>query len=233
MQGVLQVTAAFLLVQQQGDLSMAMVERFTSALHQKLVFGRRVRALASAIARVLPRDVRTVLDVGCGDGRLASLVMLERPDLRVTGLEVHARPATAIPVTEFDGRHIPFATGSYDAVMFVDVLHHADDADALLREAARVASRAVVIKDHLLGAPLSRLRLRAMDWVGNIGHGVALPYNYWTREQWRTGFARARLVELERREHLGLYPAPLGLVFEAGLHFVNLLAPVEPASDLG
>jgi SAM-dependent methyltransferase len=214
---------------------MAMLGRITSAVHQKLVFGRRVQTLAAHIASMLPSDVRTLLDVGCGDGTLARLVMQHRPQLRVTGLEVHARPTTAIPVTEFDGRHVPFDARSFDAVTFIDVLHHAEDAQALLGEAARVAARAVVIKDHILGPPLSGLRLRAMDWVGNIGHGVALPYSYWTREQWQAGFSRARLVEAERREQLGLYPAPVSWVFESGLHFVSCMTPTsgegQPASS--
>jgi len=204
---------------------MASVRRHASALHQKVVFGRRVRALAAHIAATLPAGARTLLDVGCGDGRLAALVMRHRPEVRVTGLEVRARPQTAIPVIEFDGRRLPFPSRSYDAVMFVDVLHHADDAQALLQEAARVASLAVVIKDHIVGAPFSAVRLRTMDWVGNIGHGVALPYSYWTREQWRAGFERAGLVEVDRRERLGLYPAPIGWIFEKGLHFVNRLEP--------
>ena len=39
-------------------------------LHDKLVFTRRVRVLAQAIAERLPRDAH-VLDVGCGSGDLA------------------------------------------------------------------------------------------------------------------------------------------------------------------
>jgi SAM-dependent methyltransferase len=138
-------------------------------------------------------------------------------------------------VIEFDGRSIPLASASQDVVMMVDVLHHADDAQILLREAARVATQAVVIKDHVLGRALSRQRLRAMDWVGNVGHGVALPYNYWTRDQWRTGFEQARLVEVDRHEHLGLYPPPLSWIFEPGLHFVSRLTQLsgEPTSSRG
>jgi SAM-dependent methyltransferase len=210
---------------------MATAWQRTTALHEKFVFGRRISALAAQIATILPAGVRTLLDVGCGDGRLAQLVAAHRPEIQVTGLEVRARPQTAIPVAEFDGRHLPFPPGSYDSVMFVDVLHHADDAQTLLREAARVAAVAVVIKDHILGAPFSGARLRAMDWIGNIGHGVPLPYTYWTSEQWRAGFGEAGLVEVERRERLGLYPPPIGWLFEEGLHFVNRLVPAAASSN--
>ena len=56
-------------------------------LHDKLVFTRRVRVLADAIAERLPRNAH-VLDVGCGSGDLAELVMTLRPDVRIEGIDV-------------------------------------------------------------------------------------------------------------------------------------------------
>lgn len=205
---------------------MGVLERLTGAVHHELIFGRRVRILADHVASMLPASARTVLDVGCGDGTLGHLVMRRRPELHVVGIETRARPVTSIPVTEFDGKTIPFESASCDAVIIVDVLHHAYDAHILLKEAARVASQAVIVKDHVLGRPLSRPRLRAMDWVGNVAHGVELPYNYWTRNQWRDGFREAGLLEVDRRERLGLYPPPVSWIFERGLHFVSRLTPV-------
>lgn len=197
-----------------------------SSLHGRLVFGRRVRVLASHVAALIPTGATTVLDVGCGDGTLARGMTTLRPELRPSGLEVRARPSTAIPVTEFDGRTIPFGDRSHDVVMLIDVLHHAEDATMLVTEAARVARRAVIIKDHLADPWLGRLRLRAMDWVGNIGHGVDLRNAYWTRGQWNSAFARARLHEEERRERLGLYPTGTRWLFETGLHFMSRLVPL-------
>ena len=55
--------------------------------------------------------------------------------------------------------------------MFVDVLHHTDDPMVLLREAGRVASGFVLIKDHTQNGILAGRRLRFMDWVGNARHG--------------------------------------------------------------
>jgi SAM-dependent methyltransferase len=150
--------------------------------------------------------------------------MGHRPGLEATGVEIRARPSTAIPVQEFDGRTLPFADRSHDIVMLVDVLHHAEEPTALIREAGRVAGTAVIIKDHLTGAWLSHERLRLMDWVGNIGHGVPLRYAYWSPRQWGDAFRNAGLREEERRERLGLYAAPLRWLFERRLHFVSRLA---------
>jgi SAM-dependent methyltransferase len=205
-----------------------MLARITTALHGRFVFGRRVRALAENIAAVLPSGTRTLLDVGCGDGTLARAVVRQHPEIEPTGVEIRARPKTAIPVREFDGRHLPFADRAFDVVMLIDVLHHAEDPQLLLNDIARVAAKCVIIKDHLTGTWLSHERLRLMDWVGNIGHGVPLRYAYWSPEQWADAFRIAGLREVERREQLGLYGAPLRWAFERRLHFVSCLVPSHP-----
>jgi len=67
-------------------------------------------------------------------------------------------------VETFDGKSIPYGDGSFDVVMFVDVIHHADQPMTLLREAARVARQAILIKDHLVEGTLAYLTLQLMDW---------------------------------------------------------------------
>ena len=195
------------------------------AAHQHLVHGRRVEVLARHLAELLPRDA-TVLDVGAGDGLLAERVSALRPDLTVSGVDVLVRRDARIPVQAFDGARLPFDAKRFDAVMMVDVLHHASAQRALLGETARVARRAVVIKDHTVEGRLARPTLRFMDWIGNARHGVSLPYAYWTAQQWRDELARAGLRVTERRERLGLYPWPASLLFERRLHFITALEPV-------
>ncbi len=194
------------------------------ALHGQLVFKRRVRVLAEAIAGAIPAGARDVLDVGCGDGTIAALLQQHRPELSVTGVDVMVRPDTKVPVQEFDGVHLPFADRSFDVVMFVDVLHHTDDPTVLLREAKRVARVAVVLKDHRRNSPIAYATLRLMDWVGNAHHGVVLPYNYWSDSAWRKAFADIGLVQEARNEDMGLYPFPASLVFERNLHFLTRLS---------
>lgn len=193
-------------------------------LHERLVFNRRTQVLARELAEMIPADARTVLDVGCGDGTIDALVMRQRPDLEITGVDVLVRPKNHIPVQLFDGRQLPFPDQSFDAVMFVDVLHHTDDPSVLLREAKRVARQAVVLKDHTQDAPFAQHTLRFMDWVGNAHHGVALPYNYWPGDRWRDAFANIGLSPERWNSQLGLYPFPASLIFERNLHFVARLA---------
>lgn len=192
------------------------------ATHQALVYGRRIRVLTRHMADLLPRDAR-VLDVGSGDGLLARRVMELRPDVSIRGVDVLARPTSHIPVMMFDGVKLPFPDRSFDAVMMVDVLHHASQQDALLAEMARVTRGVVIIKDHLVQGLLAQPTLRFMDWVGNVRHGVALPYAYWSRDRWQQAFDAARLRVTHWRGALGLYPFPASLLFDRHLHFVSVL----------
>jgi SAM-dependent methyltransferase len=186
-------------------------------LHEVHAGGRRLRVLSEALAPLLPERGR-VLDVGCGDGRLAASILARRPHLALEGVEVRPRPGTRIPVAGFDGRRLPFQDGAFDAALAVDTLHHADDPDALLAECARAARR-VIVKDHLRDPPLARATLRFMDWVGNRRHGVPVPADYFRRARWEDAFARAGLA-VERFETIRLFPPPLTWVFDRGMHFV-------------
>ena len=159
------------------------------ALHEKLVFGRRVKVLGRHLAALIPPRAK-VLDVGCGDGTLDQLILQQLPGVSIEGIDVLVRPATKIPVRPFDGAHIPYPDASFDVVMFVDVLHHTDDPLLLLQEARRVG-KIILIKDHTRKGFLAGPTLRFMDWVGNAPHGVVLPYNYWSERQWDDAFETA------------------------------------------
>lgn len=188
-------------------------------IHGGYVHGRRVEVLAGHCASLLPPGA-TILDVGCGDGLLAAMIMEKRPDLRIEGIDVMVRSKTRIPIRAFDGQTIPCERQGVDVVMFVDVLHHTVDPTVLLREAIRVARKAVVIKDHTMNGFLARPTLRIMDWVGNARHKVVLPYNYWPRDRWLATFRGLNLVVAQWIDRLHLYPWPAERLFGRSLHFV-------------
>ena len=188
-------------------------------LHERGILRQRAQRIAVLLAEIIAQD-SSVLDVGCGDGYVDKRLLAQRPDLKIHGVEVSTRTQTEFPVTYFDGTTLPFANDSFDVVMFVDVLHHTEDPLVLLREAVRVAKQAIVIKDHLVQGFLARSRLRFMDQVGNARHGVALPFNYWTRQQWRHAEELLRLSKKVELRKLGLYPPFANLIFGANLHFL-------------
>jgi SAM-dependent methyltransferase len=193
------------------------------ALHDKLVFGRRVRVLARHLAALIPPAAK-VLDVGCGDGTLDHLILQQLPSVSIEGIDVLVRPSAKIRVASFDGARIPYADSSFDVVMFVDVLHHTDDPLLLLQEAQRVG-KVILVKDHFRKGVLAGPTLRFMDWVGNAPHGVVLPYNYWSEEQWDNALGVLGLNRIDKIVSLGLYPAPASWIFERHLHFISRLVP--------
>jgi SAM-dependent methyltransferase len=192
-------------------------------LHQALVFGRRRRLLAKRLSALLPPGA-SVLDVGCGDGAIASLVLLHRPDISIRGIDVLIQPETKIQVDPFDGEHLPYGDKTFDVVSFIDVLHHTNDPTVLLKEAKRVARSTVVLKDHTMDGILAYQTLRFMDWVANAKDGIALPYNYWPESRWRLTFDAIGLRIAQWQPQLALYPFPASLIFERGLHFIAALS---------
>jgi SAM-dependent methyltransferase len=200
--------------------------KLVTHLHQNLVFDRRTNKLADALKSLIGSagsESLKGLDVGAGSGVLASLLSSDNSKLKLTGIDLIVRPETKIPVTKFDGLNIPFENKSFDFSMIVDVLHHADDPEKLLSECARVAKKYVFIKDHYCENFYDDKVLRLMDWVGNRGFDIPLPYGYFSREKWNGLFRKYNLTPEETITEIGLYPMPLNFVFEKRLHFVTRL----------
>lgn len=195
--------------------------------HGKLVHSRRVERLSDELSKLFPQGA-SILDVGCGDGLVSSLIKAKRPDVEVRGIDIMVRGATHIPVTEFDGMTIPLPDKSVDAVLFVDVLHHTEDPMIMLREAKRVSRGSIIMKDHTDDGFLSNATLTFMDWVGNKPHGVVLPYNYWKHDTWKRAIAELGLTTEVWKTDLKLYPMPADMLFGRSLHFIARLAlPAE------
>jgi SAM-dependent methyltransferase len=191
-------------------------------VHEKLVFNRRVNVIASQFIKLIPQNAY-VLDVGCGSGLIDKLIMNHRPDIKIVGIDVLLRPETHIKVTPFDGKSIPFKAKTFDAVIFIDVLHHIDQPFNTLKEAKRVSKGLILIKDHAMDGFLAKATLTFMDWVGNAHHGVRLPYNYWSNMQWKSNLKKLNLVIDLWISKLSLYPRPASWLFDRKLHFVAKL----------
>jgi SAM-dependent methyltransferase len=204
---------------------MKPVSRFVDYYFRSNLESRSERVTASVAMHV--GRAKSLLDVGCGDGnntlRLAERIGIER----VVGVDVLVRERTHIEVRPYDGLHVPFGDREFEVVTLLDVLHHCTDPGQVLREAVRVADRAVVVKDHFAFGPVSRTVLYAMDVFGNRKFGVPSPGTYFDFPAW------VRLVD-DAGGHiaavewpLALHDMPWRLVGWPELQFTAKIVPVR------
>jgi SAM-dependent methyltransferase len=104
------------------------------------------RALHARVLDALgPPVAAPVLDAGCGTGGFLTRFAATRPGARAVGLEYHppaaarARAKSGLPVATGSVNAMPFAEGSFGAVVSLDVLSHAAvDPPRALAEMRRV-----------------------------------------------------------------------------------------------
>lgn len=106
---------------------------------------RRIFAKKSVLARVygvwFDRLIEglapgaTVLEVGAGPGFFAAYAHTVRPDLRWVALDLIAAPWNNIAA---DAQFLPFRTGTFDAVVGLDFVHHLSCPLEFFCEAARI-----------------------------------------------------------------------------------------------
>ncbi len=193
--------------------------------------------LTEFIARLLPPaepsgGMLEVIDVGSGDGYLGAVFQTFRPQTRVTGVETHVRSLTrpGFEPVVYDGRHLPFADRSFDVAVVSNVLHHADDQQALFAETCRVTRRRVIIKDHLAAGALDRWKLAALDIAGNRRFGADTQGDYLNRAQWTAMFATVPSAQVTWFEGLSFRK---GLLEAAFGNELEVLFAVELAAAAG
>ena len=100
----------------------------------KPVLARVYEPWFRALVAAAPARAR-VLEVGAGPGFLAEAARAARPDLRWLASDLHAVPWNTLAA---DAGRLPLVSGSVQAVVGLDVLHHLPDPAAFFAEAARV-----------------------------------------------------------------------------------------------
>jgi len=106
--------------------------------------------LLQALRDVWPEGISSVLDVGCGDGKLTSRLAEEYAGKTVfVGLDSSAEALSRLPFSGVEGsaEALPFADAAFDLVMTTDALEHMDDAQeqAAWQELFRVAAKVVMV----------------------------------------------------------------------------------------
>ncbi len=144
------------------------------------VLERRIQAICTFI-----EPKAKILDLGTGQGLLAR--KLKDRGFEITTADVVNKSYYPdIQPIIYDGEHLPFPNKSFDACLLIAVLHHAKNEKAVLREAARVAKKLVVLEDTYKSR-LQKYYVKYMDSIINkefFGH----PHHNKTDAQWRELF---------------------------------------------
>jgi ubiquinone/menaquinone biosynthesis C-methylase UbiE len=177
-----------------------------------------------------------ILDLGSGTGRL-SRWLAARTEVRPTLADVveFANRVDDFPYVRLDdARSTPFEDRSFDAVLMLFVLHHVprwDDQEALLREAARLTRRRLIVVEDTPMSRADRVFNTAWDWALNLRHGVPKPFSFRTVEGWRRVFRREGLTELAAETYRPLWPT-LG-TYRHTLFVLKLASFQESARAVG
>lgn len=160
-------------------------------------FRPRIDAILGKIIPYLQKGDR-VLDIGSGSCVVAK--RLKDSGYEVTLLDVVDKSAYSDfrPII-YDGKHIPFPDNSFDVAFLITVLHHTKEPIEVLKEAARVAPRIIVMED-LYKDVFQKYLTFAMDSFLNrefFGH----PHTNMTEREWERVFDKLGLKILDRNIH--------------------------------
>ena len=168
------------------------------------------RRLYAAVGRLAPANHTSVLDIGAGGGGFLHYIskrsgpvdarLLLGIDLSVFALgQVRAWYDGAVRLVAADAHRIPLADNSIDVITCSLFLHHFSESDVveILREAARVSRRGLVVSD------LSRSRLAlALTWMTTRIVSRSHVFRVDGPSSVRNAFRPAELAELARQAGL-------------------------------
>lgn len=139
------------------------------------------KGFLSSLRRCLEEVPETlILEVGCGEGHLAELILEWRPRSRIIGVDLSTCLFSTAPSFEADLEfavqsiyELGFPDRSFDLVIGAEVLEHLEEPRRALRELQRVARRYVLLS--VPREPIWRLMNMARlaywsDWGNTPGH---------------------------------------------------------------
>lgn len=139
-----------------------------------------------------------ILDLGCGNCAL-SKDLLDR-GYTVTPVDVkNISLFKSIKPIVYDGKRLPFKDNLFDTALLITVLHHTPNPPQVLKEAARVCKKLVVMEDVYENS-FQKYATFIMDSVGNLeifGH----PHSNKSQKEWQKVFKDLNLKIIEIKIH--------------------------------
>ena len=121
--------------------------------------------------------IRSLLDVGCGTGRVLLRIKEKMPDVATVGIEPspelrsvgYAKGLSSTQVIDGDAMNLAFSDGSFDLVCEFGMLHHIATPSKAVSEMLRVSRKAIFITDNNNfgeGSKLFRLLKQTINAAG-------------------------------------------------------------------
>ena len=120
------------------------------------------------LLRRIPQEGR-LLDVGCFIGLLTYDVAKERPNLEITGIDIEERFIVlaqryhSLPNLTYQARPLEEMLGTYDCIMFSDVIHHVEP--SLAKTLLAVCPRLLANDGYVFVKDVSRKGGQVSAWM--------------------------------------------------------------------
>lgn len=145
----------------------------TRKFHSDLALIHRVMGNGNAVIERLKSDphLRSVIDIGCGDGELLRQIRKQIDNVSVTGVDLKPPDCmiSGIPIVQADATRdlLPRA----DAAVCVMMLHHLEDAQvvALIRNAGRSVKRFIGLDPVRHSLPLLLYTVFLCPFLSRVG----------------------------------------------------------------
>lgn len=160
-------------------------------------------------------EARSLLDFGCGDLSLATLVHGEFPKLAITGVDVVDSGVRTDGITFqlYDGKTLPFRSNAFDVSISYHVFHHCSDLRAVFGEVTRVTKKTLLMVEPVYRNRIDLFFMKFVDRLGNGWRGVAIPmpFTFQKEATWRR-FAREFHWSVTETKSVGVLPRwlPIG-----------------------
>ncbi len=133
-------------------------------------------ALSYLIGMIEFLQIKSILDIGSGTGRVIRDLKRSHPHLRVVGIEPvkalreigYSQGLASTELVAGDGNQLQYQPGDFDLVCAFGVLHHIRNPEVTVSEMLRVAGTAVFISDANnfgQGRRLSRMVKQSIDFL--------------------------------------------------------------------
>jgi ubiquinone/menaquinone biosynthesis C-methylase UbiE len=108
------------------------------------VLGDRLKVAADMVSS----NIKSILDIGCGEGHFIRIVLGRYPYAKLVGLDISEEnmdyAKKLVPKAKFvvgDASELPFRNRSFDCIVLLEVLDHCENVDVVLSEIRRVLKK--------------------------------------------------------------------------------------------